>query len=334
MSQCARELEKGSKDRVRLSQRFSLILVFVYLQHPAHLHHRRKIRVLPLQKYPKKNNTATVPLTAEMSQTSKIPSAEIDARMAKLVDFVPLAGIAVGIQFKGESYEQGCGLADVQNGKAVTAQTVFRIASLTKSFTAAAIPRLGEEGKLRLDDPISRFLPGTPDVAEDLIHVQVVAVMRLTRAALSGMIARGRGSIINVSSRLAFSGPLGSTQLPKHATYAGTKSFVITFTQFLQSELEGTRVQAQVLCPSLVRTEFHEKVGMDPDRFPSQLIMRAEDLVEASLVGLKRGEVICIPAIEDADLLKQLQDDQRQLFETSATGKVATRYSTKKENGT
>lgn len=170
------------------------------------------------------------------------------------------------------------------------------------------------------------FVQLDADTAEKLIYVQVVGVMRLTHAALPGMIGRGHGSVINVSSRLAFSGPMGSTQLPKRATYAGTKSFVITFTQLLQSELEGTGVRVQALCPGLVRTEFHERVGMDPGRFPPQIIMRAEDLVEASLVGLKLDEVICIPALEEGDLLKQLQEDQRQLFETSATGKVATRY--------
>jgi len=58
------------------------------------------------------------------------------------------------------------------------------------------------------------------------------------------------------------------------------------------------------------------------------MIMAAEDLVDASLAGLKSGEVICIPALEDADLLQQLQEDKRRLFEISATGKVATRYST------
>ena len=174
------------------------------------------------------------------------------------------------------------------------------------------------------------FVQLDPDKAEELINVQVLAVARLTRAALPGMIARGHGSIINVSSDLAFSGPMGSSQLPKRATYAGTKAFIVTFTQLLQSELEGTGVRVQVLCPGLVRTELHELVDMDPSRFPPQIMMKAEDLVGASLAGLKLGEVICIPALEDADLLKQLQEDERRLFETSATGKVATRYSTEK----
>jgi hypothetical protein len=76
----------------------------------------------------------------------------------------------------------------------------------------------------------------------------------------------------------------------------------------------------------MVRIELHELVDMDPSGFPPPLMMEAEDLVGASLAGLKLGEVICIPALEEADLLKQLQEDERRLFETAATGKVATRY--------
>jgi D-alanyl-D-alanine carboxypeptidase len=106
--------------------------------------------------------------TPKATEESKLPAAEIDTRMAKLVDRVPLAGLAIGIQYKGESYAQGYGFADVENGKPATAQTVFKIASLTKSFTAAAILRLSEEGKLHLDDPISHFLPGTPELAKDV----------------------------------------------------------------------------------------------------------------------------------------------------------------------
>jgi len=211
------------------------------------------------------------------------------------------------------------------------------VADLSKSDDLRAVEkRVAEDTSLELlvnNAGFGAYMPFIeldPDKAEELINVQVVAVMRLTHAALPGMIARGRGAIINISSRLAFSGPMGSTQLPKRATYAGTKSFVITFSQLVQSELEGTGIQVQALCPGLVRTEFHELVGMDPNRFPPQMIMKAEDLVEASLVGLKLGEVICIPALEDADLLRQVQEDQRRLFETSATGKVATRYSTGK----
>jgi uncharacterized protein len=170
------------------------------------------------------------------------------------------------------------------------------------------------------------FVQLDPDKAEELINLQVLAVTRLTRAALPGMIARGHGSIINVSSRLAFSGSLGSSQLPKRATYAGTKAFINTFTQLLQSELEGTGVRVQALCPGVVQTEFHERVGADPSRFPPEIVMKPEEVVAASLAGLRLGEVICMPALDNPSLLTQIQESERHLFEQSRKGSVAERY--------
>ena len=170
------------------------------------------------------------------------------------------------------------------------------------------------------------FVELDPDKAEELISLQVLAVTRLTRAALPGMIARGHGSIINVSSRLAFSGSMGLSQLPKRATYAGTKAFINTFTQLLQSELEGTGVQVQALCPGVVQTQFHEQAGIDPNRYPAAIVMKPEDVVEASLAGLRLGEVICVPTLDDQNLLMQIQESEKQLFELTRSGSIAERY--------
>jgi short-subunit dehydrogenase len=170
------------------------------------------------------------------------------------------------------------------------------------------------------------FIELDPDKAEELINLQVLAVTRLTRAALPSMVARGRGSIINVSSRLGFSGSMGSSQLPNRATYAGTKAFINTFSQLLHSELEGTGVQVQALCPGVVRTEFHERMGIDPNRYPAAIVMKPEQVVDASLAGLKLGEVICVPALEDSSLLTQIQEGERKFFELSRTSSVAKRY--------
>jgi len=170
------------------------------------------------------------------------------------------------------------------------------------------------------------FVELDPDKAEALINLQVLAVTRLTRAALPGMIARRQGAIINVSSRLAFSGPLGSAQLPKRATYAGTKAFLNTFSQLLQSELEGSGVQVQALCPGVVETEFHNHAGTDTSRFPAAIVMKPAGVVTASLAALKLGEVICVPALEDAGLLDQMEENQRKFFELTRSGTMAERY--------
>jgi uncharacterized protein len=170
------------------------------------------------------------------------------------------------------------------------------------------------------------FVDLDADRAEELIRLQVIAVTRLTRAILPGMIARGRGTIINVSSRLAFSGSLAAPAMPKRATYSGTKAYINTFTQLLHGELEGTGVKVQALCPGVVRTEFHEHVGVNPDSFPTGLVMSPEDVVQASIAGLERGEVICVPALEDESLLTRVDESQRQLFEQSRSGSLAARY--------
>jgi uncharacterized protein len=170
------------------------------------------------------------------------------------------------------------------------------------------------------------FIELDPDKAEELINLQVLAVTRLTRAALPGMLAREHGFIVNVSSRLAFSGSLGSAQMPKRATYAGTKAYINTFSQLLQSELEGTGVQVQALCPGLVETEFHSHVGADSSSFPTGMVMKPEEVVEASLAGLKLGEVICVPALEDIGLLTQIQGSEKKFFESSRMGNLAQRY--------
>jgi short-subunit dehydrogenase len=170
------------------------------------------------------------------------------------------------------------------------------------------------------------FVELDPDKAEELINLKVLAVTRLTRAALPGMIAGQHGAIINVSSRLAFSAPLGSTQLPKRAVYAGANAYINTFSQLVQSELEGTGVQVQALCPGLVATEFHTHVGTDTSRFPAAIVMTPNDLVDASLAGLKLGEVICVPALEDTIMLTQIHESERKFFESSRTGSVAERY--------
>lgn len=172
------------------------------------------------------------------------------------------------------------------------------------------------------------FVDLDPDDAEKQIDLQVLAVTRLTRAALPGMIQRGRGAIVNISSRLAFSGSASGPFTPKRATYAATKAYVNAFTQVLAGELTGTGVQVQALCPGVVRTEFHARQGLDPNRFPPGAVMSPEDVVTASLAGLRLGEVICIPALADPTLIEQWQAAERALLPGPDAGALAERYRT------
>ena len=169
------------------------------------------------------------------------------------------------------------------------------------------------------------FVTLPAEQAEELIRVHVLALTRLTRAALPGMIARGKGAIINVSSRLGFSGSLSSPPLPKRAVYAASKAYINTITEILSDEQKGTGVQVQALCPGLVSTEFHTVVGADMSRVPPGSFMSPADLVQGSLEGLKLGEVICVPALEERELVGQAAEARSRLIQNNS-GTLASRY--------
>lgn len=123
-------------------------------------------------------------------------------------------------------------------------------------------------------------------------EVHVMATMRLTRAALAHMVPRARGAVIGVSSVAAFA------QNPGTVSYCATKAWINSFTEGLDMELRSVNspVKVQALCPGFTMTEFQETLGMDPATIPGYLWLKADDVVEASLQGLDRGETIVIPS--------------------------------------
>jgi len=122
-------------------------------------------------------------------------------------------------------------------------------------------------------------------------EVHVMATMRLTHAALAGMVPRGRGGVISVSSVAAFGQSAGSV------SYCATKAWINSFTEGLDMELRkaGSPVKVQALCPGFTATEFHDTLGIDPKVIPGFLWLKADYVVQASLDGFDRGEVIVVP---------------------------------------
>ncbi len=127
-------------------------------------------------------------------------------------------------------------------------------------------------------------------MASELLHVKVVAPTMLARAAVPGMIARARGTIINVAGMLAFGAPAPLGRALGRATYVSVLAHLVA----LSEELKEVGLQVQTLCPGIVATEFHERQGMDLSATPR---MSAEDVVTASLRGLTLGEVVCAPGV-------------------------------------
>ena len=121
------------------------------------------------------------------------------------------------------------------------------------------------------------------------IRLNVLALTRLTGAAVPGMVSRRRGAVLNVASIAAFQ------PTPGTATYGGTKAYVLSFTQALREELRGTGVKALVLCPGFTKTEFQERANYEVKGLAARLWQTPEDVVTAALSALDRDAGVCVP---------------------------------------
>ena len=161
------------------------------------------------------------------------------------------------------------------------------------------------------------------DRATEVVELNVLAPVRLARAALPGMLERGEGAIVNLASLLAFSGSWEAPFLPQRALYASSKSFLVTFTQILAAELRDTGVRVQVVCPGVVRSEFHTRQGLD---MTGRARMEPDAVVAASLLDLDRGVVVCVPgAVVDA-AVEPVSAAARALMPLTQTVELPERY--------
>jgi short-subunit dehydrogenase len=133
-----------------------------------------------------------------------------------------------------------------------------------------------------------KFLANDIETEQAQQDVLVRAVLRLTHAGLRGMVERGHGGVINVSSVAAF--------LPR-GTYSAAKAWVNSFTEWAHNEYRSSGVHVMALCPGFVRTEFHERLGIDRDASaPSFLWLDAEFLVREALADFDAGRAFSVPS--------------------------------------
>lgn len=156
-----------------------------------------------------------------------------------------------------------------------------------------------------------------------LINVNVLALARLSLAAMQAFTKRGSGTVVNMCSISAFRAVAGG------AAYSGSKAFVLNFTRSLNLETRGTNVRFQCVLPGPVKTEFFAASGVDDSLFPAGSFITSEQLVDAALRGLDLGEEVTIPTLEDASSFQTLADAFTQLREDAGReGIIATRYRT------
>jgi uncharacterized protein len=137
-----------------------------------------------------------------------------------------------------------------------------------------------------------RFWEAPLESQTQMHQLHVMAAMRLTHAALGNMVPRDLGAVINVASVASFVRSQGSV------SYGATKAWMTAFTEGLYLELKGMRshVLVQALCPGFTYSEFHDTMAVSRSALAGpKLWLRAEDVVDASLEGLRRGKLFVIP---------------------------------------
>jgi uncharacterized protein len=140
---------------------------------------------------------------------------------------------------------------------------------------------------------LGRVAKSVPEQELNLVEVDVAAVVDLCSRLLPGMVERGRGAVLNVSSVAAF-GPI-----PGQAAYGAAKAFVLSYTHSLRGELRGTGVTATALCPGPVDTGFGEKAGFSKEEaeaaLPRVMWIPADKVAQAGIDGLAAGKAVVVP---------------------------------------
>ncbi|CAN7598872.1 SDR family oxidoreductase [Ensifer sp. ENS07] len=164
------------------------------------------------------------------------------------------------------------------------------------------------------------LLASDVDKMDEMITLNVSALTRLTYAVAPGFAARSTGTIINIASIV------GVAPEVLNGVYGGTKAFVLAFTLSLQKELAEKNIRIQAVLPGATATDFWGIAGTPIEHVPSEIVMRAEDMVDAALAGLDQGEVITIPALPDAADWAAYEAARQKLMPNLSRKTPAARY--------
>ncbi len=142
----------------------------------------------------------------------------------------------------------------------------------------------------------------------EMLQLNVVCLTHLTKLFLKDMVKQGYGKILNVSSAAAFQpGPL-------MAVYFATKAYILSFSEAIANELEGTGVTVTVLCPGSTESAFHQRTGMaDSKLLKGKRMMDAATVAKIGYAALMKGKTIVIPGIINQILAKSVNFTPRKL---------------------
>jgi len=166
----------------------------------------------------------------------------------------------------------------------------------------------------------AKLIDSNVDEMDNMIQLNVTALTRLTSAALPGFLERSKGLIINIASIVALSPEL------LNGVYSGTKAFVVNLTQSLHNEVKDKGIQVQAVLPGATSTEFWDRAKLPVHNLPADWVMTAEEMVDASLAGLDRGELITIPSLPDIADWQRYDEARKALAPNLSRKHSAARY--------
>jgi short-subunit dehydrogenase len=158
---------------------------------------------------------------------------------------------------------------------------------------------------------------------DEMISLNISALTRLTHAVAPGFVARGAGTIINISSIASIAPEL------LNGVYGGSKAYVLAFTQSLQHELAPKGLRIQAVLPGATASDFWDILGYPVSNFPPALVMTTGDLVDAALSGLDQGELVTIPALPDQAEWDRFEGARRDMSPRLSRKEPAPRYGVK-----
>ncbi len=167
---------------------------------------------------------------------------------------------------------------------------------------------------------VTPLLASDVDKMEAMIDLNVTALTRLTYAAAPSFVARGSGAIINIGS------VVGIAPETLNGVYGASKAYVLALSQSLRHELADKGVHVQAVLPGATATEIWDLAGYPYQNMPKEIVMSTEDLVEAALVGLDKGELVTIPSLQDESQWTAFETARQAMSGKLSTAEPAPRY--------
>ncbi len=190
-----------------------------------------------------------------------------------------------------------------------------RVANVLK--TDASITTLVNNAGIGATGPL---LTSDAEKMEEMITLNVSALTRLTYAAAPRFVERGRGTIINIASIV------GIAPEVLNGVYGGTKAFVLAFSLSLHKELAEKNVRIHCVVPGATATDFWGIAGVPVEHLPSEIVMPAEEMVDAALVGFDLGELVTIPSLPDVGDWEAYEAARQKLMPNLSRKVAAARY--------